>query len=148
MPGPKTRTFRPSLDGLEARRLLSATVHADGVVDLKATPIRVELLKAVTYSTPSPTRQRIVVEKLSADPATNTVSGAVVEVYKVKLVGSLSVYVKFTTDLDNPRPKDVKVKLSKFDGFLSSSGKAKVANNVVAFVQKDHDAIEAAIREM
>ncbi len=147
----KSRRFRPSIDRMEPICLLSggihgAAVHALTVVDLKPTQIGADAIQAISNSTPHGSRQKIVLSKLTADSSTNTISGLASETYKVPIIGTITVTVQFKTNIDTPKPGDVKVSLSKFGAFFSSSKKLTVQKGVVSFLKHDHDQIVALLK--
>lgn len=147
----KSRSFYPSGDRLESLCLLSGgmhapeIVHAQAVVDLKPTTVGDDALRALSNSAPHTGRQRLVVNKLTADDATNKITGLATGFYKVSVIGSINATIKFKTSIDAPKTKDVQVSLNRFNSFLRSSDKLKIQKAVVKFIQQDHDAIVAAL---
>lgn len=148
----RMRPFRPFVDRLESICLLSAglkppaVVHAMAVVDLKGTPVGADALTALRNSTPSSGRQKLVVNSLTADDSTNTVSGRATGLYKFSFIGSITATISFKTSIEAPRVKDVQVSVNKFSSFiLKGSTKLKVQKAVVQFLNQDRDQIVAAL---
>lgn len=152
MPTSKTRrNFRPGLDRLEGLCLLSGGVRAaaatlpPGVVDLKPTSIARDLNRAILDSTASFRREGVLVTTLTADDATDTIRGGAVVSYKIPVLGSVTSTIRFRTSVENPRPRDVKVSVSKFGAFVRRGDRDKVALAIVKILRKDHDQIVAAM---
>jgi hypothetical protein len=148
MPRAKSRSFRPAVDRLEPLCLLSAGLHSPAVVhsltvvDLKPTQVGADALIALSNSTPHSSRKSLVVNSLTADDATNIVSGRATEVYHFSFIGSLTATISFKTSIDTPRVQDVHVSVNKFGSLiLRGSTKLKVQRTVVSFIQRDHAAI-------
>lgn len=147
----KGRTFRPRIESMESRCLLSAglagppgaVVHQDAVVNLAPTPVGADVLTAIRKTAPHSGHPKFALRNLTADSAAGTVTGAVVGVYGEPIIGSITVIIRFTTSLSAPRPGDVKISLSKFNSFLSSKTRLKVEKAVVSLLQRDHDQIVA-----
>lgn len=148
---PRRPAFRPAVERLETVCLLStvlkpaAVVHARAVIDLKPTTVGADALQALKDSTPTTGRQRLVVNRLTAEDATNQVAGKATGNYRVSILGSITATIVFKTDIDNPRAKDVKVSVDRFGSFLTSGAKLKVQRAVVNFLRRDHDKIEALL---
>lgn len=145
--------FRPNLETMETKNLLSGgvsttlhaagIVHAASIVDLKPTTVGADALNALNDSVPHHYRRSLAVTSLSVDTTSGKVAGSAIGVYRLPIIGNLNVTVRFSTSVDHPRPSDVKVTLSKFNGFLRASDRNRVALAVVNFLQTDHDTIVA-----
>ena len=148
MTNPKRRVFRPRFDLMESKCLLSggaglATVHQESIVNLLPTQVGADALNAVEESAPHTDRQRIVFRTLTANSAAGTISGTALGLYHVPIIGSLTATIKFTTSIDAPRAKDVKVSLNKYNIFLKASDRNRIAEAVATFIQNDQSAIQA-----
>ncbi|MDB5350379.1 MAG: hypothetical protein JWN86_1626 [Planctomycetota bacterium] len=150
MPTSKSRKFRPRLDRLEPICLLSAGVHGPAmvhqykVVDLKTSTIGHDTAIAIASSTSSFRRNSITLDALTADDTSRTVSGSAQVKYKIGFFGTVTSSIQFTTNLDNPRPNDIKVSISKYGIFVSSKARAKVGTAIASVIRRDHDQIVAA----
>lgn len=130
--------FRPAVDRLETLCLLST-------VDLTGSSVGVDVVRAVGTSTPRTGRQSVALKTLSADDATDLISGTVLERHKFAIIGTVTTTVRFKTSIESPKPGDVQVTLDRFNGFLSSSARTKVAKAVANVIRRDHDAIVALV---
>lgn len=149
----KSRSFRPIVDRLESLCLLSgglgapaAVAHVLTVVDLKPTVVGTDALSALNNSTPHSGRKSLLVNSLTADDSTNTISGKATESYHFSFVGTLTASISFKTSIDAPSTQDVHVTVNKFSSLLlRGSTKLKIQKAVVSFIQRDHDQIVAQL---
>ena len=145
------RRFRPRLDRLEPIQLLAgglrhaAMVHPAATVDLKGTGVAHDAALAIYHATASFRRDGVYVAVLTADDASRTIRGGAVVTYKIPVLGEVTSTVRFKTNIDNPRPRDVKVSVSKFGNFVRKGDRDKVALAVVRIIRRDHDQIVAAL---
>lgn len=153
MPRANSRSFRPAVDRLESLCLLSAGLHAPAavahvltIVDLKPTPVGADVLDAISNSAPHSGRKSLAVNTLTADDATNTITGRASATYHFAFIGNLSATISFKSSIDAPSTKDVHVSVSKFGSLiLRGSTKLKIQKAVVSFIQRDHDLIVAQL---
>ncbi len=139
----KRNALRPTVDHLEPLVLLSGTVN--GVTDLKGTSIAADVNRTILDSTASFRRDNVYLHSLTADHKTGMIRGGAIVTYKVPIVGSVTSTILFKTSIDKPRPRDVFVKVSKFGNFVSNKDRQKVSIAIAKLIQKDHDAIVAAM---
>jgi hypothetical protein len=156
-----SRAFRPRLESLESLKLPSASPVLIAVapitpnINLKSTPIAVDAKTYVAASTPSSGRRGGIVDFLTANAATRTVTGSLSISYHTRLLPSyLSLFspyvtfnmrVYFTTSLDYPNPGDVKISFSKNVVPFGGDLRDKAAHGVAAFIRHDHDQIAALL---
>jgi hypothetical protein len=162
MDAPSSRRFRPRVDGLESI-LSTSTVHAaasilptHGLIDLRSTQIVQDFRNALIRSTPHDGRQGWSFNLLDGSPATRTIYGSATLLYRVKPLGAFSstystrvklkVDIAFATNLDDPRPRDVVVAISRAEPGFGQNVRNTIALGVIAFLKADHDPMAAALR--
>ena len=148
-----SRKFRPTLERLETVCLLSGGVHASAVVhamtivDLKPTTVGTDAISTISNSTPHSRRGPIHLVILMADSSTNTITGFATETYKIPIIGNITATIQFKTDIDSPKPGNIKVSANKFSSFIiTSRTKSSVQRAVVNFLKQDHDQIVALLK--
>lgn len=156
-----SRRFRPVVDRLEPILSTSAVpahvsiLPTHGLIDLRSTQITTDLRDSLIRTSPHDGRQGWSLNLIKADPTTRLVYGSVTLLYRARpTTGFFSSYknrvklkvdIAFATPLDNPKPGDVKVAVSRELYGFGQNVRNTMALGVIAFLRQDHNLIAAAL---
>ena len=121
------------------------------MIDLKSSQLTTDLRNDLLRSTPHDGRQGWSLNLLDGSASTRTIYGSVTLLYRAKPFGifsstfasrvKLKVDIAFATNLDDPKPRDFVISVSRGISGFGPNVRNTMALGIITFLKQDHNLI-------